>query len=128
MAGLCFKDIANIYKVRKDGYSNDIPEAAVPVPAIYEQATGFAHGDHQDAVTSGSRLFLPADHSFVTTNGYRLEGMVAQVNLFGFDGTEQYFRITSVTPIRDTLLCNEVQHVECSLEKLERFDNGCAVS
>lgn len=122
---LCFKDTVNIFKVRKDEYGNDVPQSAVAVPALYEQVTGFEHGNNRDSVSSASRLYLPGDDEFVVENGQRLEGMVVQINPFGAEGSEQYFRISNVTPVRDILLCNEVQHVECDLRKVEGFSNAC---
>jgi hypothetical protein len=119
MIALDFKDEALIYPVRKGGYGNDIPQAPVTVPALYEQTTGFEHANNQDAISSSSRLYLPGTDSFVLEHGERLEGMVVQINPFGTAGSEQYFRLTSVTPIRDILLGNQLQHVECELEKID---------
>lgn len=121
MIRLEFKDEALIYVVRKSGYGNDVPMAPATVPALYEQTTGHEHGANQDATTAGSRLYLPGDDNFVTEHAERLEGMIVQINPYGAMTSEQYFRINSVTPVRDILLGNQLQHVECDLAKVEEF-------
>lgn len=121
---LVFEDTATLYKVRKNGYGNDIPQDGVDVPAIYEQSTGAGHGASQDFVSSDGVLFLPPNNEFLIDNGYRLEGMVAKINVFGYEGSEQYFKIVTVRPMRDTLIGNKVRHVECDLEKVGDFHAG----
>ena len=121
MIKLDFKDQALIYAVRKTGYGNDIPEAPAVVPALYEQTTGHEHASNQDAVSAASRLYLPGDDPFVLAHGERLEGMIVQINPFGAVASQQYFRLGSITPVRDILLGNQLQHVECDLSKVEDF-------
>ncbi|RDH76346.1 hypothetical protein DVS77_21570 [Mycolicibacterium moriokaense] len=121
---LNFNDTVSIYAVRRNGYGKLVPQTAVEIPAIYEQNTGRNHAGHQDSSSSAGRLFLPGDNSFVAANGQRLEGMIAEINVFGYEDSQQYFRISSVQPYRDTLLGNTIQHVECGLEKVENFNVG----
>lgn len=123
MIALDFKDSVVIYPVRKDGYGNDVADTGVTVPALYEQTTGYEHANNRDAVSGVSRLYLPANNEFVLARAQRLEGMVVKVNLFGGESVQQLFRIVSVTPVRDILLGNDLQHVECELRKIAGVSN-----
>lgn len=89
------------------------------VPCLYVQRTAYQHGSSQDSIVGTPVLALPADDTFVLEHSYRLEEMVVEVNPFGASSSSQYFKITKVTPARDVLLGDEVQHVECELAKIE---------
>lgn len=117
MIRLDFKDQAEIYDVRTNAYGGDVLGEPTTVLALYEQTTGYSHGGNQDSTTAASRLYLPGDDAFVLAHAERLEGMIVKINPFGAPGSQQYFRIASVTPIRDILLGNVLQHVECDLAK-----------
>lgn len=123
MIRLDFKDQAVIYPVTSSGYGDDVFGTPHTVPALYEQTTGFSHGNSQDAVSAASHIYLPGDDSFILENAGRLEGMILMVNPLGADDSQQYFRISSVTPARDILLGNQLQHVECNLTKTSRVPN-----
>lgn len=128
MNDLCFNETVLIYPIRRDRYGTEVYQTPVEVPAIYVQSTGFAHSGNQDAITAGPSLYLPGDDDFVTAKGYRLEGMVVEVNPFDAPAHQQHFRITEVTPARDVLLDNRVRHVECALTKVTDFSYADVVS
>lgn len=116
-----FSDTVTLYDVTEDGYGDKTLDEGTEVPAAFEQIISKPHGDNQDAIVSSSRLYLPADDEFLVSRGYRLEGLLAKVNVLEGVDTQQFFRITTVSPIRDTLLNNEVTHVECDLDKSTDF-------
>jgi hypothetical protein len=116
---LIFEDTCLIYPTTVDGYGHDVLGTPITVPCMYVQTTAYQHSSSQDAIVGTQRLALPAFDSFVLSQGYRLEGLVVEVNPFDGSGSAQRFKITSVTPARDILLGNEVHHVECDLKKIE---------
>lgn len=113
-----FPDSITIYTVAEDGYGDKTWSGATTIPAAFEQVIAKTHGDNQDAIVSTSRLYLPPDHTFLTSRGYRIEGLVVKINVLGGTDTQQFFEITDVFPVRDTLLNNDVTHVECELKKV----------
>jgi hypothetical protein len=121
MVCLNFRDTIKLYRLRKDGYGDDSPEEAVELNGMYEQVTGYEHASNRDGINAASRLYLPANNDFLLEVGYRLEGMKVQINPYDAAGAQQFFRISTVTPVRDILLCNQVQHVECDLVKVENI-------
>lgn len=113
-----FSDAVTLYEVTySEDYGKPTLASATTVNASFEQNTGMAHANFQDAVTSDARLYLDPDNAFLTSRAYRIEGLIAKVNLFSGTDRDQYFEITNVAVIRDTLLGNTVQHVECGLKK-----------
>lgn len=119
MIELDYRDTATFYTATVDGYGQATLTDPVDVPSIYEQTTGYQHVNSQDAVVGTPRLLLPADDAFVVAHAQRLEGLIVDVNPFGGDGPRQRFKVARVTPGRDVLLGNELQHVECELNKIE---------
>lgn len=117
MSRMNFPDTVTIYSVTEDGYGDETFSSPTTIPAAYEQVISKTHSGHQDSIGSNSRLYLPPDEEFLTSRGYRLEGLVVKVNVLGGTDTQQFFRITEVFPVRDTLLNNKVTHVECALQK-----------
>lgn len=114
-----FPDTVTLYEVTYDeDYGKPVLSAGTSVKAAFEQPIGWEHSDSQDAITSDARLWLDPDNSFLTSRGYRIEGLHVKVNLFGASDRDQYFEIVNVHPVRDTLLGNRVRHVECDLKKV----------
>lgn len=126
MIPLVFHDTATLYFPTPDDYGTETLGSGASVPAILEQRIGVAHSNNQDSLDGGSILYLPADNATVVANHYRLEGAIVVVNPFGENADDQYFRITNASPLRDFLLDNEVQHIECDLQKVS--NPGLAVS
>lgn len=125
---LDFKDTVTLYSVRKNTYGGDVLDEGTEVPALVIQTTAFSRGSRADVIgagagtqAKGTMLYLPPDDEFVVTHDQRLEGMVAQVDIYDGVSAQQFYRITGVTPVRDILLDNEVQHVEVELSKIEGF-------
>lgn len=112
-----FPDTVTLYDVTEDTYGDKSLDGGTDVPAAFEQILSQTHASNQDAIISGSRLYLPPDIDFATSRGYRLEGVVVKVNVLGGEDTQQFFRITEAFPVRDTLLANKVRHIECNLAK-----------
>lgn len=117
MPRMNFPDTVTLYEVTEDDYVDKTLDGGTPVRAAFEQIISKTHGNNQDAIVSSSRLYLPPE----IEAGYRLEGMIVKVNVLGGTDTQQFFRITSVFPVRDTLRANRVRHVECDLEKSTDF-------
>lgn len=113
-----FKDMVTLIEQTPGRYGKDVLGDSHEMPGAYEQTLDYTHGDSQDAVVSGSRLYLPGDNTYLVSVGYRIEGMIAVVNLFGATDAAQTFKISSCFPVRDTLLGNKVRHVECDLKKV----------
>ncbi len=120
---LNFTDVVTFFATTTNDYGQDVLGAETDVSGLFVQSTGYQHNNHQDSVTSGSFLYLPADNNFVKDNAFRLEGMVVRINLFGGENGKQYFRIVSASPGRDILTNGIVRHIECQLEKTTDFDN-----
>lgn len=118
MIPLVFHDTATLYFPTPDDYGKDDLGSGSSVPAILQQAIGKTHSNSQDALDGASILYLPSDNPTVIANHYRLEGAVVMVNPFGESADDQYFKITNASPLRDTLLDNEVRHIECDLQKI----------
>lgn len=116
---LIFQDTCTIYPTTVDDYGSEILGTPATVACLYEQTTAYQHGNSQDAIVGTPRLTLPSTDPFVLAHHYRLEEMVVQINPFGEDSSAQWFKITSASPARDTLLFNEVRHVECDLKKVK---------
>ncbi len=120
---LRFNEFVTIYSVTPDEYGKDVLGEGQIVSALFEQTTGYSHARNQDAVGSGSRVYLQADSCPLVTEYYRLEGMILKANPFGAPEADQYFRISRVTAARDILNNNLVRHVECELDKSTDFGN-----
>lgn len=119
MSDLDFPETCRIYPTTVDSYGRDVLGTPATVPCMYGQTTGYQHTDSQDAIAGTPWLALPGDDTFVQAHAFRLEEMVVEINPFDGSATAQRFKITSVTPVRDVLLANELQHVECELKKVE---------
>lgn len=124
MKRMNFPDTVTLYDVTEDGYGDKSLDAGVEIRASFEQVISKTHSDSQDAIVSSSRLYLPPDVDALTSEGYRLEGKLAKVNVLGGVATQQFFKITEAFPVRDTLLQNQVRHVECDLAKVTDFTAG----
>lgn len=124
MVRMNFPDTVTLYEVTEDGYGDKTLDSGTTVRAAFEQVINKSHGDFQDAVGSTSRLYLPPDVDELTESGYRLEGMIVKVNVLGGTDTQQFFKITNVSPVRDTLRQNIVRHVEVDLEKSTDFSEA----
>lgn len=124
MVKMNFPDTVTLYAVTEDGYDDKTLDEGTEVRAAYEQIINKSHGGFQDAIGSTSRLYLPPDVDSLLETGYRLEGMIVKVNVLGGTDTQQFFRITNVFPVRDTLRQNTVRHVECDLEKSTDFSEA----
>lgn len=119
MPRMPFSDTVTLYEVTySEDYGKPTLSGGTSVAAAWEQSTGMQHGDFQDGVTSDGRLYLDPDNAFLTTKGYRIEGLIAKINLFGASDRDQYFELTNVSVIRDTLLGNQVRHIETDLKKV----------
>lgn len=86
----------------------------ITLPCAYEQTTGVTHAGYADTVAGTPVLYLPPDDQLAAI-GYRLEGTLVSVDSY----TQEDFKVVSVSPIRDTLLENQVRHVECELQKVD---------
>lgn len=114
-----FSDTVTLYEVTySEDYAKPTLSDGTSVAAAFEQTTGWQHADFQDAVTADARIYLDPDNTFLTSRAYRIEGLILKANLFTGTDRDQYFEITSAAVIRDTLLGNDVQHVECDLKKV----------
>ena len=122
MITMNFPDTVTLYEVTyEDDYSKPTLDAGHTVRAAYEQTITKSHADFQDSVGADSVLYLDPNDSFVTGKAYRLEGLLAKINLFGGTDDDHYFEITSCFPVRDTLLTNTVTQVECGLKKSNNY-------
>lgn len=119
MNDLDFPESCLIYSTTVTDYGQTVLGDPVTVPCMYLQTTAYQHSSSQDAIVGTPRIALPGDDPFVIANAYRLEEMVVEINPFGASAATQRFKVTSVTPVRDVLLDNEVRHVECDLKKVE---------
>lgn len=126
MIPLVFHDTATLYFPTPNEYGKDVLGTGHSVPAILQQAIGKDHAGNQDVLSGTSVLYLPSTNAIIVANHYRLEGALVMVNPFGENADDQYFRITNASPLRDTLLDNEVWHIECDLQKVS--NPGLAVS
>lgn len=84
--------------------------AEVESVCAYEQTTGITHTGYQDQVSGSPVLYLPPDSRF-----YELQGAQVVVNAY----SQLTFKVVSCSPIRDTLLHNQVRHIECELQKID---------
>lgn len=121
MTRMPFKDTVTLYEVTSDHYGDPVIGEAHVMKGAYEQTTTKQHSDHQDFIAGAPRLYLPPEDAYLLERAYRIEGMFVQVNLFGGGTQDHFFEITEASPIRDTLLGNQVWHVECELRKITDF-------
>lgn len=115
---LIYRDTCEIYNTAPDIDGTPQLGTGTIVCCLFVQTTAYSHGASRDSIGGVSRLVLPPYDPFVVGNAYRLEEMVVLLNPFGAANNAQLFKITSVTPVRDLLLYDQVHHVECALKKV----------
>lgn len=112
-----YQDTIRIVKTRVNGYGDELLEDDAEVAVIFEQNTGWSHGGNQTAVTSTTRAFVDPDNEFVQENFQRLEGMLVIASPFGEAFGDAWYRITDVTPARDTQFDNVIDNIALTLKK-----------
>lgn len=120
MTEINFNDSCVLYEPQStdDEYNREALTNPSTEACLFIQSTGRTRGDHRENVTGPGRLLFPADSTYLTDRGYRIEGYVALINPFGAAAARQYFRITNVSVNRDHLLENKVRHISCDLQKV----------
>jgi hypothetical protein len=117
MNELDYKDTLRLVKTYVDGYHTEHISDIAEVPGLFMQSTGWEHGNHQSAITSDASAYIDFNHSFVTANFNRLEGMRVIYNPLGIPDADAWYRIERVVVGQDKLLGNEIDNVQIFLKK-----------
>lgn len=117
MTCITYKDTIRIVKPVVDGYGSEKIGEIANVKALFSQSTGWSHGANQSAIDSDAIAYIDPIDSFVTTNFYRLEGMMVIAELFGVPEEDAWYRIVDVNVGRDLLLCDKVDNIRIALKK-----------
>jgi hypothetical protein len=116
---LIYRDTCQIYETTPDEYGTPQLGTAYTLACLFVPTTAYSHGASRDTIGGTSRMVVPPNDPFVLAHAYRLEEMVVEYNPFGAANNVQLFKITSVTPVKDLLLYDQVRNVECALKKVE---------
>lgn len=113
-----YRDEVRLVKAASGSYANTKSASEVAtVMSVLLLGVNFSRINGQDMRDSDGVLYVDPENSFVISNNYRLEGFYVYAPMFGSDINESWFKITSVTINRDHLLNNEIDNVQCSLQK-----------
>lgn len=118
MVCINYNDTITLVTTSVDSYGAEYVDQEYDVPAVVEMATGYIHGDNQDAITSDAIAFVDPTNSDVIANAYRLEEMLVIANLYGETEAQSWFKVTNVVVARDTQLCNTIDNVQLTLKKV----------
>lgn len=119
-----YKDTVTIVEVKYDKYGSESIKDSHQVKCLFNQNTSWSHSSNNMQVNSDATLLLDPDDEFVMNNANRFEGMLVIANPFGYATTESWYRITSISPNQDKLLCNEIDNISASLKKTTSITNG----
>lgn len=112
-----YPDNITLVSTTVDGYGKLVIDDEEDVQAIFEMATGYAHTDNQEAITSDAIAFVSPEDEFVADNFYRLEEMLVVADLFGSSDDQSWFKVVNVIVSRDSQLCNTIDNVQLQLKK-----------
>jgi hypothetical protein len=115
---LNYNETVTLYKTVSGNYANNkTVSVEAKIPCIWLQNTSYTHVGNQSIVESGTAFFPDPEDDFVINNHNRLEGMFVLAPIFGDDNDEAWYRIESVEVNRDHLLKNEINNIQCFLNK-----------
>ncbi len=115
---LKYPDTATFVKVESDGYGNTkSAQQQVDIPVVFLQNTGFDRNNNQENVDSDAICYPDFNHSFISENHNRLEGMYVLAPLFGASDSAGWYKVIDVTVNRDHLLGNVIDNIELRLKK-----------
>lgn len=119
-----YKDTITIIEQEYDKYGSESIKDSHIVDCLFMQNTGWSHSNNSTEINSDASLLIDPNSTFVKENANRLEGMLVVANLFGYESSESWYRITNVSVNQDKLLCNEIDNIAVSLKKTESINNG----
>lgn len=111
-----YKDTIILVDPVIDDYGSERIGRQETVKCIFGQVTGFTRGANQANVSADAIAYLDPTHFFVQEKYNRLEGMLI-ITSFGEASTDAWYKITSVSVGKRSLLDNTLDNVQVNLSK-----------
>ncbi len=100
-----------------DEYGEHAVTSYADVPAVFEQQTGFTHGDYQDAITSDAVALIDPKDDWVLANAYRIEEKLCMVNLYSDSDNQSWYKVVQSAVGSSHQLDNVIDTVRIVLKK-----------
>lgn len=117
---IVMRDTCTLIELVSDGFGDKSVDEIASVDCLFLQNSGKSHSGNVDIAESDAHIYLDIDNPAVKGRGYRLEGMLIQINPFGADVNETYYEIKKVVVGQRKLTTNTVDNVHAFLQKVAK--------
>lgn len=115
---IAMKDTCQLATVSSNGYGDKSVELLTTINCLFLQSTGNSHSSNVEIATSDAHVYLDINNPILKDKGYRIEGMYLNVNPFGADENETWYKIARVVVGQTKLTTNRVDNVHAFLQKV----------
>ena len=115
---IVMKDTLSLVERVSDGYGDKSVIVATQVKCLFLQSTGSSHSNNTDITSSDAHVYIDETDPALTAKGYKIEGMLVNINPFGANGDECWYKITRVVIGQRKLIDNKVDNVHAYLQKV----------
>jgi hypothetical protein len=114
------KDTLTLADTVSDGYGDKSVIVATQVKCLFLQSTGNSHSSNTEVASSDAHVYIDIEDPTLIEKGYRIEGMLVNINPFGADEDECWYKITRVVIGQRKLIDNQVDNVHAFLQKVAK--------
>lgn len=113
-------DTVKIVNISQDGFGDVVVLEEAEIRGAFFEGTADRFTNDTDMMeTYDAHCYVDETSAFVLEHGYRLEGMLLCVSLYGFPDHESWYKIADVKLGVTKLRENDVNNCHCFLQKCE---------
>lgn len=117
---ITMKDTCQLAELSTNGYGDRELVSLTTIDCLFLQSTGNSHSSNVEIATSDAHVYLDIENPAIADKGYRIEGLYLNINPFGAEDNESWYKIVKVVIGQRKLLNNEVDNVHAYLQKVAK--------